>query len=150
MNLATQEEQRSLTSYLINDALRGSREQKQLTNLPIAPDPEPQLVTRAQRPIGMALGAPALTTLPEQLLAPEMQCPRRQQPLSGPAGPSTFATHVCSHDRSTTVPVSEGEVEEWRRVGGWKRGRRGAGTPFRSFWRRSRRGLGERSGRWRL
>jgi hypothetical protein len=29
--------------------------------------------------------------------------------------------------------VSEGEVEEWRRVGGWKCGRRGCRNPFLEF-----------------
>lgn len=106
MSPASQEEQRSLTSHLINDAFRAPREQKQLTNLPIAPDSEPQLVTRTQRPIGMALGVPALTALPEQLLAPEMQCPRRLQQLLQPTRARSAGSPARPRSRPTSAATA--------------------------------------------
>lgn len=94
MNSASQEEQRSLTSHLINDTLHAPWEQiKQLINFPIAPNPEPQLVTGAQRLIDIALEVPALTTLPEQLLAPEMQQPPLQHSLA-PAERASGPVHA--------------------------------------------------------
>jgi hypothetical protein len=134
MNSASQEEQRSLTFHLINDALPLPREQKLLINLLIAPDPEPQLVTRAQRPIDMALGVPALMTLPEQLLAPEMQRPRRQQPLlqhpPAPAQRARWPIHARS-PRLQPRPQYQRPGERERGGGvaqGWRMEARAAGV----------------------
>ena len=89
----------------------------------------------------MALEMPALTTPQNSCSRPKCSvrgassrsCSTHGRPLSGLAGPSTLAAHVCSHGHSTSVPVSEGGVEEWRRVSGWKRGRRGCRNPFLEF-----------------